>query len=201
MGNPADRRSPSDPNIPAHVQDRLERSDTDDGIRTRDPHLGKKKVTEVMPPTRPDEYSPCSGPIHRTPQATAPHRSQPPKVARKVARRSLLDRTELPSAPRSPSPSPTPPNWWQVPRELRVRGYRLYASATRADRRIGRADCHRLVHRALEGCCTRNGALMRAAIALCSGSLSAAARQGGQPDDHRAETSDRQPGAAVASTA
>ena len=43
--------------------------------------------------------------------------------------------------------------------------------------------------------------LMRAALALCPGSLSAAARHGGQPDDHRAETSDRQPAAAVASTA
>src|SRR5918996_4263689 len=36
-------------------------------------------------------------------------------------------------------------------------------------------------------------AIMRAALALCSGSLSAAARHGGQPDDHRAgETSDRE---------
>ena len=53
----------------------------DDGIRTRDPHLGK--VTEVMPPTRPDGYLPCSGPVHRPPLAAVAHRSQPPKVARK----------------------------------------------------------------------------------------------------------------------
>ena len=35
-----------------------------------------------MPPTRPDGYSPCSGPIHRTPLAAVAHRSLLPKVAR-----------------------------------------------------------------------------------------------------------------------
>ena len=44
-----------------------------------------------MPPTRPDEYLPCSGPIHRPPLAAVAHRSRPPKVARsgtKLAPRS-----------------------------------------------------------------------------------------------------------------
>jgi hypothetical protein len=40
-------------------------------------------VTEVMPPTRRDEYLPCSGPIRSTPLATVADPSVPLRVARK----------------------------------------------------------------------------------------------------------------------
>jgi hypothetical protein len=47
-----------------------------------------------------------------------------------------------------------------------------------ADHRIGGAEYHTLLHSALEGGCTWKGSPLRAALALCSSSRSAAARHG-----------------------